>query len=42
MAGAKVTMMASELLQNGINRISEVLDEMKAGWTSTNTARSHR
>ena len=29
MAGAKVTMMASELLQNGIGRIGEVLDEMK-------------
>jgi dihydroorotate dehydrogenase (fumarate) len=29
MAGAKVTMMASELLRNGINRIGEVLDEMK-------------
>jgi dihydroorotate dehydrogenase (fumarate) len=29
MAGAKVTMMASELLQNGINRISEILEEMK-------------
>jgi len=29
MAGAKVTMMASELLQNGIHRITEVLDEMK-------------
>ena len=29
MAGAKVTMMASELLQNGINRIGEILDEMK-------------
>jgi dihydroorotate dehydrogenase (fumarate) len=29
MAGARVTMMASELLQNGINRIGEVLDEMK-------------
>jgi dihydroorotate dehydrogenase (fumarate) len=29
MAGAKVTMMASELLQNGINRIGETLDEMK-------------
>lgn len=29
MAGAKVTMMASELLQNGINRIGEVLEEMK-------------
>ncbi len=28
MAGAKVTMMASELLRNGIGRISEVLDEM--------------
>ena len=27
MAGAKVTMMASELLQNGINRIGEILDE---------------
>jgi dihydroorotate dehydrogenase (fumarate) len=29
MAGAKVTMMASELLQNGINRIAEVLAEME-------------
>src|SRR6185295_9054 len=29
MAGAKVTMMASELLQNGIGRISEVLVEME-------------
>jgi dihydroorotate dehydrogenase (fumarate) len=29
MAGAKVTMMASELLQNGINRISEILEEMQ-------------
>src|SRR4029450_472469 len=29
MAGAKVTMMASELLQNGIHRISEILEEMK-------------
>lgn len=29
MAGAKVTMMASELLQNGIKRISEVLTEME-------------
>ena len=29
MAGAKVTMMASELLQNGINRITEILEEMK-------------
>ena len=29
MAGAKVTMMASELLQNGIRRISEILDEMR-------------
>ena len=28
MAGAKVTMMASELLQNGIRRIKEVLDEI--------------
>ena len=26
MAGAKVTMMASELLQNGIRRIKEILD----------------
>jgi dihydroorotate dehydrogenase (fumarate) len=31
MAGAKVTMMASELLQNGINRIGQILDDMK-GW----------
>lgn len=29
MAGAKVTMMASELLQNGIHRIGEVLSGMK-------------
>jgi dihydroorotate dehydrogenase (fumarate) len=28
MAGAKVTMLASELLQNGIHRISEILDDM--------------
>jgi dihydroorotate dehydrogenase (fumarate) len=28
MAGAKVTMMASELLQNGVGRISEILDEL--------------
>jgi dihydroorotate dehydrogenase (fumarate) len=28
MAGAKVTMMASELLQNGLRRISTILDEM--------------
>lgn len=28
MAGAKVTMMASELLQNGIKRINVILDEM--------------
>jgi len=28
MAGAKVTMMASELLQNGVKRISEILEEM--------------
>jgi len=28
MAGAKVTMMASELLQNGIRRIGQVLDEL--------------
>jgi Dihydroorotate dehydrogenase len=30
MAGAKVTMMASELLQNGIRRINVVLDEMRS------------
>jgi dihydroorotate dehydrogenase (fumarate) len=29
MAGAKVTMMASELLQNGIKRIKQVLDEVQ-------------
>jgi dihydroorotate dehydrogenase (fumarate) len=29
MAGAKVTMMASELLQNGIRRIREILDEIR-------------
>jgi dihydroorotate dehydrogenase (fumarate) len=29
MAGAKVTMMASELLQKGIRRISAILDEIK-------------
>jgi dihydroorotate dehydrogenase (fumarate) len=30
MAGAKVTMMASELLQNGIRRISVILDEIRS------------
>lgn len=30
MAGAKVTMMASELLQNGIRRIGTILDEIRA------------
>ena len=30
MAGAKVTMMASELLQNGIRRISVILDELRS------------
>ena len=29
MAGAKITMMASELLQNGVNRIGEILVEME-------------
>ena len=29
MAGAKVTMMASELLRNGVNRIGEVVNEMR-------------
>lgn len=29
MAGAKVTMMASELLQNGIRRINEIVEEVK-------------
>ena len=33
MAGAKVTMMASELLQNGIRRINVVLDEVRS-WMS--------
>ncbi len=31
MAGAKVTMMASELLQNGLGRIGQILQEMQ-GW----------
>ena len=30
MAGAKVTMMASELLQNGVRRITQVLNELSA------------
>lgn len=30
MAGAKVTMMASELLQNGVRRVSQVLNELVA------------
>ena len=34
MAGAKVTMMASELLQNGIRRISVILDEIQS-WMNT-------
>jgi dihydroorotate dehydrogenase (fumarate) len=29
MAGAKVTMMASELLQNGVRRIKQILDELE-------------
>lgn len=33
MAGAKVTMMASELLQNGIRRINLILDEMRRWMT---------
>lgn len=33
MAGAKITMMASELLQNGIRRIGQILDEMGAWMT---------
>ena len=35
MAGAKVTMMASELLQNGIRRISIILDEVRQ-WMDEN------
>src|SRR5947199_443883 len=34
MAGAKVTMMASELLQNGVRRIKEILGEIEA-WMDT-------
>jgi dihydroorotate dehydrogenase (fumarate) len=34
MAGAKVTMMASELLQNGIRRIGVILEEMER-WMET-------
>ncbi|MDW8104572.1 MAG: dihydroorotate dehydrogenase-like protein, partial [Armatimonadota bacterium] len=30
MAGAKVTMMASELLQNGLGRIGQILQEMES------------
>lgn len=33
MAGAKVTMMASELLQNGVGRIQTILDELVAWMT---------
>jgi len=33
MAGAKVTMMASELLQNGLRRIKQILDEMEIWMT---------
>src|ERR1044071_4450221 len=35
MAGAKVTMMASELLQNGVRRIKEVLCELEI-WMEEN------
>jgi len=35
MAGAKVTMMASELLKNGVNRISEVLQNL-VDWMAEN------
>jgi len=34
MAGAKVTMMASELLQNGLRRINVILDEIRS-WMNT-------
>ena len=34
MAGAKVTIMASELLQNGVRRIKEILGEIEA-WMDT-------
>ena len=34
MAGAKVTMMASELLQNGLRRIGVILEEMER-WMET-------
>jgi len=33
MAGANVTMMASELLQNGVRRIGQVLEELVAWLT---------
>lgn len=33
MAGAKVTMMASELLQNGLRRVKDILDEIES-WMS--------
>jgi len=39
MAGAKVTMMASELLQNGVRRIKEVLREIEI-WISPPCSRS--
>ena len=43
MAGAKVAMIASELLQNGIGRIPAILDRRgRPGWRSTNTNRSSR
>jgi dihydroorotate dehydrogenase (fumarate) len=35
MAGASVTMMTSELLKNGLGRIEEILNEMRA-WMEEN------
>jgi dihydroorotate dehydrogenase (fumarate) len=34
MGGAKVTMLASELLQNGVGRITEILGDMSSWMTS--------
>ena len=42
MAGASVTMIASEFLQKGMGRAPEILADMEPGWKSTNMTPSSR
>ncbi len=41
-AGAKVTMMASELLARGLDRIGQILEASPTGWSRRSTSRSGR